>query len=149
MTIYFGADHRGFELKNAILKHLSDQGYLVRDLGAHEKVPDDDYVDFAAEVARKVGGEDGSRGILVCGSGAGMEIAANKFRRVRAAAGWSPDQVFDARNHDDINILTIASNFVSEESAKNLVKVFLETPLNPEERYSRRLQKIQQLEDGN
>ncbi len=148
MTIYFGSDHRGHDLKNSLLGYLREAGYQVLDLGNSDKVPEDDYPDFAAAVARKVAGEEKARGILVCGSGAGMDIAANKVRGVRATIGFRPDQVFDARNHDDLNVLVLASDFVSGDEAENMVKIFLETPMSPDPRHLRRVQKITALEEG-
>ena len=148
MLIYLGADHRGFELKEELKKFVADQGYEVVDLGAAQKDPADDYDDFARAVAKKVGSDPQARGILVCGSGAGMVMVANRFRGVRAALGFSTDQVFDSRNQDDINVLTLASNFTSAEEASSMVKIFLHTPLSGEPRYQRRLDKFSDLGVG-
>jgi len=87
--------------------------------------------------------------VVICGSGAGAAITANKFRRVRAAIGISNDQVYDARQHDDLNVLALAADFVSEEAAREMVRVFLTAPWNGGERYRRRLEKIGELETGN
>jgi len=150
MVIYFGADHRGFDLKGKLAKNLQDQGYEVVDLGDKERNEDDDYVDFAAAVGAKVSADpDNGRGVVICGSGAGAAITANKFRRVRAAIGISNDQVYDARQHDDLNVLALAADFVSEEAAREMVRVFLTAPWNGGERYRRRLEKIGELETGN
>jgi len=147
MVIYFGADHRGFDLKELLKSYIQSMGSEVVDLGAATKNPDDDYVDFARAVGERVSRQnDQARGILVCGSGAGMDIAANKFRGVRATTGLSANQVFDARNHDNINVLSIAADFTTEEEAKQMAKIFIETPLSPEPRHARRLEKIAELE---
>src|SRR3989344_1226711 len=149
MMIHLGADHRGFELKERIKKSLMDEGYEVSDAGAVLKDQNDDYTDFATAVAEKVGrNEQSSRGILICGSGAGMVVMANKFRRVRAAIGFSNDQVFDARHDDDVNILVLAASFTEYEPALAMVKVFLQTPFSNEDRYQRRLDKIARIEDA-
>ncbi|HEY4525646.1 MAG TPA: RpiB/LacA/LacB family sugar-phosphate isomerase [Candidatus Paceibacterota bacterium] len=149
MMIHLGADHRGFELKERIKKSLMDEGYEVSDAGAVLKDQNDDYTDFATAVAEKVGrNEQSSRGILICGSGAGMVVMANKFRRVRAAIGFSNDQVFDARHDDDVNILVLAASFTEYEPALAMVKVFLQTPFSNEDRYQRRLDKIARMEDA-
>lgn len=147
MIIYFGADHRGFDLKETLKKFVQDKGYEISDLGDTQKNPEDDYTDFAMAVGKKVGEDAQSRGILVCGSGAGMEITANKFKGVRATVGFLRDQVFDARNHDDINVLVLSADFVSVDDAQQMVKLFLDTPMSPEPRHARRLQKIVELEN--
>jgi ribose 5-phosphate isomerase B len=146
MVIYFGADHRGFALKQKLIPALKEKGYEVVDMGAAEVIEGDDYVDYAKLVAERVSADPESRGVLICGSGAGMSIAANKLRRVRASLGMSNDEVFDARHDDDLNVLCLASEFVSEEDAKSMVNVFLSTPFSAEERYVRRLNKISELE---
>ena len=148
MTIYFGADHRGYELKEKLLRYVKGSGYEVMDLGNGHIDAEDDYPDFAAAVAKRVAGEEKARGILICGSGAGMDIAANKVQGARASIGFQANQVFDARSHDDLNILVLSSDFISEDDAKSMVKVFIETPLSPEPRHTRRIQKIIALEEG-
>lgn len=155
MTIYLGADHRGFALKEKIKEMLSEAAYDVRDLGATSPTPDDDYPDYAREVAQAVGKDlgvggadtnDGARGILVCGSGFGVDIAANKFRGVRAALAMSPDHVYVGRHDDDVNVLALAADFIDEAMALKIVKTFLSTPFAGEERYRRRLEKISRME---
>ena len=147
MVIYLGADHKGFKLKEFIRDFLKDKGYEVADLGDSRYDENDDYVDFAKEVAQKVSlSPDDSRGILVCGSGAGMDITANKFRKVRSTLAVSADQVYDARHEDNINILSIAAAFTSESDAQKIVNTFIETPFGGEARHQRRLDKITQIE---
>lgn len=149
MVIYFGADHRGFELKEALKKFIKDKGYEIVDLGATEYNQDDDYPDFAAAVASKVSLDpEKARGILICGSGAGMDIAANKFKNVRSVLAISADQVFDARHDDDVNVLSIAANVLNGVEAEKIVQTFLETPFGAETRYKRRIQKIIQIENN-
>ncbi|MFH0891016.1 MAG: RpiB/LacA/LacB family sugar-phosphate isomerase [Candidatus Liptonbacteria bacterium] len=149
MIIHIGADHRGFELKERIKKKLGEEGYQVEDAGNAVKDENDDYVDFAFAVADKIRrNQEEGRGILICGSGAGMAVAANKYSKVRAAIGFSNDQVFDARHDDDINILVLAANFTDYESALAMIKVFLQTPFSREERHERRLDKIARKEDA-
>lgn len=148
MVIYLGADHRGFELKEILKRYLGDAGYEVVDMGNLQKDDADDYPDFGRRVAEKISRDPlMSRGILICGSGAGMDILANKFRRVRSVLGFSPDQVFDARHDDDVNVLSLAADHLTEEAAKKIVDVFLKTPFGGEERYRRRLDKIADLEN--
>lgn len=147
MVIYLGADHRGFELKSSILRFLQDGGYEVEDV-TPQKSEGDDYPDVAAKVAKKVHDNLGqSLGILICGSGAGVDIVANKFRKIRSVLGFATDQVFDARHDDNANILSLSAEFTDYETAKNLVRIFLETKFeDKEERYQRRLQKILEIE---
>lgn len=146
MVIYFGGDHRGFELKRKLFLEFRARGYEVVDLGAHEKQDWDDYPDYAKAVALQVSRDFGAKGVLVCSSGGGMAIAAGKIKGVRASVGFSADQVFDLRHDDDLNVLCLASEFVSEGDAVKIVDVFLKTPFVPEEKYTRRLEKITQIE---
>jgi|SRR3989338_5826701 len=147
MVIYLGADHRGFKLKESIKDFLKNKGYEVADMGNIKYDEKDDYVDFAKEVSKKISmSPKDDRGILICGSGAGMDTTANKFRKVRSTLGLSGDQVYEARHDDDVNILSIASNFTNESDSQKMVSVFLETPFGGEERHQRRLDKISQIE---
>lgn len=147
MVIYIGADHRGFELKEHLKNFLKAKGYQVVDLGAAFYDKDDDYPDFAAAVARKVSLDyENARGILICASGVGVNVVANKFMKVRAALVGSADQAFDSRNDDDSNVLCLGANYLELDEAKNIVTVWLETPFAEEERFRRRLNKISQLE---
>lgn len=150
MVIYIAADHKGFQLKEEIRVYLKEGGYEVEDL--HPAFDEnDDYPDVARSVAEKVQSNlDQSRGILVCGSGAGVDIVANKFPLVRSVLGSNPDQVFDARHDDSVNVLSLAASFTSPEEAKKMVKVFLETRFEEgEERFRRRLEKIFHIEREN
>jgi RpiB/LacA/LacB family sugar-phosphate isomerase len=148
MVIYLGADHRGFELKEVLKQFLKDEGYEVADAGNLEKEEGDDYPDFGAAVAEKVSrNAETARGILICGSGAGMDIVANKFRQVRSVLGFSADQVFDARRDDDVNVLSLAADYLAEGDAKNIVRAFLKTPFAGEERHRRRLRKLSDIEN--
>lgn len=148
MLIYIGSDHRGFGFKEKLREFLRNEGYEVVDVG--DKVYDeaDDYPDFASAVAEKVGADpERRRGILLCGSGVGMDVAANKFAGVRSALGFSPDQVYAARHDDDANILSLPVDFLPEEDALKILKVFLATPFAGEERYKRRIEKILKIEE--
>jgi ribose 5-phosphate isomerase B len=149
MLISIGADHRGFNLKERIKAFLHEHGYEYFDVGAAQLVQGDDYPDFAAAAAKKVSTEpERDRGILICGSGVGMDIAANKFKDIRAALAISVDQVFDARHDDDVNVLCIASDFTTEDDALKIVRIFLETPFAGEEHFKRRLSKISAIENS-
>ena len=149
MKIYIGADHRGFELKEKIKLWLTSQNLEVEDLGAHAFDLVDDYTTFAAKVASAVSLEKGALGILFCASGMGMSIMANKFDGVRSAVAINPAQVASGRKDDDINVLSIATEFVSSDAVKEIITAFLHTDFSPEEKYLRRLNDIKQVESHN
>ncbi len=147
MIIYIGADHRGFKLKEYLKRFLTDKAYTVADVGATQYTEGDDYPDYAKEVGKKVSNDpQGSRGILICGSGFGVDIAANKFPGVRSALPMSPDHVYQARHDDDVNVLSLAADFIDEAEAVKMLQVFLSTPFASESRYTRRLTKISAIE---
>ena len=147
MVIYIGADHRGFELKERIKGFLKDKGYQVVDLGNSQYDTSDDYPDFAEAVARKVSmSYENSRGILVCGSGVGVDVVANKFQNVRSALIMNSDQAYDSRNDDDTNVLSLGANYLKPEEAEKITITWLGTPFSEEERHRRRLGKIRNLE---
>lgn len=149
MKVYIGADHRGYRLKEKIKKWLSDWGYEFEDVGAEHFDPKDDYTLYAQKVALGVRGKAGVRGILLCGSGVGMDIAANKIDGIRASIGKSAEQIKAGRRDDDMNILVVAADFTKEKEAKEMLKVFLETEFDEKERHKRRLKEIQEIEKSN
>lgn len=147
--IYIGADHRGYELKEKIAKWLFEWGNEFMDVGAQSLEPGDDYTKYASEVASIVGKEEGAKGIILCGSGVGADVIANKFDGVRASIGKSSEQVRAGRNDDDMNVLVLAADFTKENEAKEMLKVFLETKFAGKERYKRRIEDIKRLEENN
>ena len=150
MVIYFGADHGGFNLKEHLKKFLHDQGYEVVDVGNEVYDEVDDYPDFAVEVGKRVSLDpEKARGVLICKSGVGMDVTVNKFPRVRSALAISSDQIYDARRDDDVNVLTIAANFINEDEALKMLKTFIETDFSREERHKRRLTKLTNVEIQN
>jgi ribose 5-phosphate isomerase B len=146
--IYLGADHGGFVLKEKIKGWLTEWKYEFEDMGAYSLDPKDDYTLFAEKVASIVGKGQG-RGVLLCKSGVGVEIVANKFDGVRASLGKSAEQVRAGRNDDDMNILVIAAEFTDDEEAKKMLKAFLETPFAGKDRYKKRIADISKLEANN
>ncbi len=146
MKIYLGADHRGFELKEHLKLWLIEEEYEVVDCGNVKYDPEDDFTDFSFAVAEKVQQDPQSRGIVICGSGAGVNIAANKVKGIRASTGINADEVRYARKHDDLNVLAISAEYSDFEQAKKMIIIFLTTPFQPEEKYVRRLDKIKQYE---
>jgi ribose 5-phosphate isomerase B len=149
MKIYIGADHRGFQLKEKVAKWLFEWGYEYLDIGASSLDPNDDYTKYASEVASLVSNNKNSKGVLLCGSGVGVEVAANKFDGVRASVGKSPEQVKAGRNDDDMNVLVLAAEFTKENEAKEMVKVFLETKFAGTSRFKKRLRDIEKIEANN
>lgn len=146
MKVFIGADHKGFELKNKLRGWLNEQNYETEDLGAQNYDPGDDYPLIAEKVAKHVSAISG-RGIVICGSGVGVDIVANKIDNIRAGYGASPEQIKSSREDDDINILAISSEFTDIEKAKELTRVFLETEFSNEERKIRRIEEIGKIED--
>jgi ribose 5-phosphate isomerase B len=145
--IFIGADHRGFELKAKINKWLSGRGFDFEDMGAFEYDRNDDYADFAFAVAQKVANNPEKHwGIVICGSGVGVEIAANKVKGVRAGLGFELDQVHAARKDDNINVLALAADNVDEVRSLVLVEQFLETEFVASDKYLRRIEKIKRYE---
>lgn len=144
--IYIAADHAGFELKQLVTQLLSSSGKQFEDLGPESLDPADDYPDFASAVAKKVQAEPQAKGILICGSGQGMCIAANKFGGIRAGQAWNEQTAKAGRNDDDINILCLASRHQTTDEIKPIIKAFLDTPFDAVDRRIRRLEKIKNFE---
>lgn len=146
MRIYLGADHRGFELKEGIREWLVGEGYEVEDVGNHIFDPEDDYVDPAVKVAEMVEGNSAvDRGILICGSGHGVDIVANRFPGVRAVIGYNSEVSVQGREHEDANVLVLPANWVSEEEAKERISLFLTTEVVNVPKYDRRRSRIANL----
>ncbi len=147
MLIYIGADHRGFQLKEILKKQLSELNYEFVDVGNNHYDENDDYPDFAVSVSQAISQDPLSRrGILICGSGAGVDIVANKFKDVRSVLAINLDQARVSRNDDDTNILSLAADFLTEDEAKKILDIWLKTPFSSKENYQRRIQKISQIE---
>lgn len=144
--IYLGADHRGFNLKEKIKKYLENLNYKVVDLGNKIFDPNDDYPDFGKAVAFKVAKNPvKDKGILLCGSGNGMAIVANKEKGVRAVLVFNEKMAKFSREHDDANVLALPADFLKFETAKKIVKTWLETKFSGEKRHIRRLKKIERM----
>ena len=145
MKIAIGADHAGFELKNQLGDVLRQGGHEVCDFGTNS-AESTDYPDYALRVGKAVASGAAERGVLVCGSGAGMSIAANKVRGIRAALGVSLEEVRLTRAHNNLNVLTLGARFTDPMKARELVQAFLETPFDGG-RHERRVAKISQLDE--
>ena len=142
MLVFIGADHRGFSLKEHLKSFISSLGYTVEDCGAHFLNSEDDYPDFAHIVSKKVLESQASRGILICGSGAGISMAANRFKGIRAVLAINKDQVKDAVHDEDANVLCISANYTEEKEAEEITETFLKIEFGNEERYIRRINKL-------
>ncbi len=150
--IIIGADHGGYKLKGELKPFLQQLGYPLEDVGTNSK-ESCDYPDYAFKVAEKVGNSSSDLspfpkvfGILVCSSAAGMVIAANKVKGVRAIAAFDETSAKHSREHNAANVLGLSGNWMTAGQAKKVVKAWLETPFSREERHARRLQKISDFE---
>ncbi len=144
--IPIASDHAGFELKGKLVAELERMGYAVQDLGAKSGEPSD-YPDFAHPLAHEVSTGEAKRGILLCGSGVGADIVANRYPRVRAALAWMPEIAELSRKHNDSNVLVVPARFVSDTDAFEMVKRFLNTDFEGG-RHARRVEKIDGAEDA-
>ena len=142
MRIYAGADHRGFELKNKLADFLREQKYEVIDKGNTIYDKEDDYPIFADAVAHAVAQDPDARGVVVCGSGVGVDIAANKVDGIRAGLCQTTEQVIAARRDDDINVLALAADFIDEAMAREIIKAFIATPFDHASRHQRRVEEL-------
>ena len=145
MRIALSADHAGFELKQHVGAHLTRHGHEVIDLGTHSTAPVD-YPDSAEAVAQAMFEEQAERGVIVCGSGAGVSIAANKFPGIRAAVCHDTYTAHQAVEHDDLNVLCIGARVIGPALACEIVDAFLRARFSREERHQRRLNKILAIE---
>ena len=147
MRVFVGADYRGFELKEAVLRYLAETEHEVTDNGCYEPDLANDFNDAAMAVSREVRENELARGILVCDSAHGMTIQANRFKGIRAAHCDSVESVILAREHDDANVLCLSGHFTSPEEARELVAAFLKTEFEPLERRVRRINRLDEGED--
>lgn len=146
MRVYLGSDHGGFQQKRRLIDWLDGRGIEAVDKGDFEATPEDDYPDYALAVGRAVQEDPGSFGILLCRSGEGMAMAANKLPGIRAAVAWNLRAAAETREDNDANVLVIPSDFVPDEQAPRIAEAFLTTPFSGEERHVRRLAKIATIE---
>jgi len=145
VRVAIGSDHAGYELKQKLIAHLQAEGHLVKDIGTDSTEPVD-YPDFAADVAREVVHGQSERGIVVCGSGAGASIAANKITGARAAVVHDHYTAHQAVEHDDMNVLALGARVIGENTATELVDAYLGAQFTGEERHARRLRKVVELD---
>lgn len=163
--IYLAADHAGFELKEKIKQFLQKEGYEIQDCGAYERDPQDDYPDFISKAAEAVSQDpENNRAIVIGGSGEAEMMLANKYKGVRAALFYTPVVPVEAaditgrvstdpyelirltREHNNANVLSLGVRFLTEEQAKQAIKIWLEVPFPGDQRHVRRIEKIKQIE---
>lgn len=147
MKIYLGADHNGYDFKRQLAIALSAAGHEVIDEGDSGLNLDDDFPQFAAKVVHELlgSGDPTARGILICGSGQGMCMAANRFKGIRASLCWNLAEARSARNDDDSNVLCLSARHTSLEDAQSIVNTWLATPFAGAPRFVRRIQQLDQL----
>ena len=146
VRVAIAADHAGLELKNALGDQVRQLGHEVTDLGAHEYRADDDYPDYAEAAAKAVVKGEAERAVLICGSGVGASVAANKVKGVRAGLCHDSYSAHQGVEHDNMNILVLGSRIIGSALAEDLVKTFLAARFSGEPRHVRRLQKVQALD---
>ena len=144
MNIAIGNDHRGVEIKLRLLPLLRSMGHEVLDIGA-EGAESVDYPDYAYEVGKRVGSGEMQRGLLICGTGTGMCMAANKVRNVRAASCQDVLTAEMSRRHNDANILCLSADLLGEDQMMQMIRIFLDTPFEGG-RHARRVEKIAKIE---
>lgn len=146
MKFFIGADHRGFELKNKIVSYLQDKGISVEDMGAHEYDADDDFPIFGKAVGKAVqDNPENHFGIVICGSGIGVSIAANRYTGVRCGLIFDLTQVEHGRKNDHINVIALPSDYLSFEQVTEIIDLFLRTSIDPKDKYLRRGKQLDTL----
>jgi len=146
MRLALACDHAGWEMKNALAAYLRGQGHEVREVFPDRFDPQDDYPDAAEALGRAVAAKTVERGILICGSGVGACVAANKIRGVRAGLCHDTYSAHQGVEHDDVNVLCLGARVIGEATAQELVTAFLGARFTGEERHARRLRKTMALE---
>jgi ribose 5-phosphate isomerase B len=146
MKLALGSDHAGYVMKRGLVEWLQKEGHEVEDVYPETYDPQDDYPDAAAAVARAVASGRAERGVIICGSGVGASVAANKIRGVRAGLCHDTYSAHQGVEHDDINVLCLGSRVIGEATAQEVLTAFLRARFSGEERHRRRLQKAMALE---
>jgi ribose 5-phosphate isomerase B len=146
MKISIGADHAGYEMKRQLVEFIEKLGHTVHDVGTFEPEKPDDYPDYAILVAEDIRSGEAERGVLVCGSGVGVSVAANKFTGIRAGLCHDHYSAHQGVEHDDMNVLVLGSRIIGPMLAQDAVEAFLKASFSGEERHVRRLNKVKGIE---
>ena len=149
MKIVIASDHAGFSYKTLLIKDLQQAGYEILDLGTYGNTPNDDYPDYAEAVALSILKKQGERGILICGSGVGVSVAANKFKEIRAGVCHDTYSAHQCVEHDNVNVLCIGERIIGIELAREIVFAFIKAVYSRAPRHQRRLDKIEIIENQN
>jgi ribose 5-phosphate isomerase B len=149
MKLCISADHGGFELKKIIIEHIKSLGYEIEDLSGNEYDPTDDYPDTTKLVAEAISKKNFDKGIVLCGSGVGASVVANKYKDVRAAICHDTYSASQGVEHDDMNIICLGGRIIGDALAKEIVTEFLKSEFVNEERFIRRKEKLNQIEKEN
>jgi ribose 5-phosphate isomerase B len=147
MRIAIGSDHAGYEMKEQVAEAVKNFGHEVTDVGTHEPDQPDDYPDFAQLVAQNIQAGKADRGILICGSGVGVSVAANKFKGIRAAVCHDHYSAHQGVEHDDMNVLVLGARIVGLQVALDVAEAFLTARFSNEDRHVRRLNKVKEIEN--
>jgi len=148
MKLSIGADHAGYEMKQALIEFVQKLGHTVHDVGTFQPDQPDDYPDYAVLVAEDIRSGRADRGILVCGSGVGVSVAANKFKGIRAAMCHDHYSAHQGVEHDDMNVLVLGARIIGPMMAQDATQAFLNARFSNEERHLRRLNKVKQIEQN-
>jgi ribose 5-phosphate isomerase B len=146
MKISIGADHAGYEMKQDLIDFVQQQGHTVHDVGTFDPGKPDDYPDYATLVAEDIRSGKADRGILVCGSGVGVSVAANKYKGIRAGLCHDHYSAHQGVEHDDMNVLVLGARIIGPMMARDSVDAFLNATFSGEERHVRRLNKVKTIE---
>lgn len=148
MKISIGADHAGFEMKQQLVELVKKLGHTVHDVGTFDPGKPDDYPDFATLVAEEIRAGKAERGLLVCGSGVGVSVAANKFKGIRAGLCHDHYSARQGVEHDDMNVLVMGARVIGMATAQDATEAFLSANFSGEERHVRRLNKVKGIEQN-
>lgn len=148
MKISIGADHAGYEMKQQLAELVKKLGHAVHDVGTFDPGKPDDYPDFATLVAEDIRAGNAERGILVCGSGVGVSVAANKFKGIRAGICHDHYSARQGVEHDDMNVLVLGARVIGSATAQDAAEAFLSANFSGEERHVRRLNKVKGIEQN-
>jgi len=149
MKIVIASDHAGFDYKTILFKEIQEHGFDVTDMGTRNPELPDDYPDYAVIIANSIINKQADRGILICGSGVGVSVAANKFKGIRAGVCHDTYSAHQCVEHDNANVLCIGERVIGIELAREIVFAFLHARFSNEERHVRRLEKVNAIEDKN
>ena len=148
MKISIGADHAGYDMKQHLVEYIRKLGHQVHYVGTFEPGKPDDYPDYAVLVAQDIRSSAAERGVLVCGSGVGVSVAANKFKGIRAAMCHDHYSAHQGVEHDDMNVLVLGARIIGQMTAEDAAQAFLNAKFSGEERHVRRLNKVKGIEQN-